>query len=92
MFVEGNVSASKSENVQNFKKQFKTIMEGINPRTAGVELSAKIGPGEDYKVIKGVVNVKTGDEEDIIHKPGQVFLLDFWATWCPPCQAPMAHN
>jgi thiol-disulfide isomerase/thioredoxin len=18
--------------------------------------------------------------------------LDFWATWCPPCQAPMAHN
>jgi len=19
-------------------------------------------------------------------------LLDLWATWCPPCQAPMAHN
>ena len=28
---------------------------------------------------------------DIEHA-GQVMLIDFWATWCPPCQKPMAHN
>jgi len=34
-----------------------------------------------------------GDEEvNLEHKQGEVWLLDFWATWCPPCQKPMAHN
>jgi len=28
----------------------------------------------------------------IEHKEGEVLLIDFWATWCQPCQKPMAHN
>lgn len=37
---------------------------------------------------------KVGSEDKIVleHKPGEVLLIDVWATWCGPCQKPMQHN
>ncbi len=48
--------------------------------------------GDHIGVIESVSFVFKDGETNIEHQQGQVILYDFWATWCPPCQAPMAHN
>ena len=48
-------------------------------------------PGHNMPEIKGLGNFGHGTT-DLKHEAGHVYLLDFWATWCPPCQKPMAHN
>lgn len=57
-----------------------------------VAITAKIGVGDQMAPIENANDVNTEKKVTIEHKQGQVILYDLWATWCPPCQRPMAHN
>lgn len=39
-----------------------------------------------------IVDLFTGEPARLSDYRGQVVFLDFWASWCPPCQKPMADN
>lgn len=88
--VKKELPSTQSELADRFNAKVKPIIDGI--QNVNVSVASKLGAGDAYKTIGNLMPIKGDEEVNLEHKEGEVWLLDFWATWCPPCQRPMAHN
>jgi hypothetical protein len=97
--VEAGISVSGTTGKGNeaAKNDLVEKVKALGVSDLKVDIKCKMGCGDPMGVIKNANKICIDEQfceglADIEHKQGEVILLDLWATWCPPCQAPMGHN
>lgn len=74
-------------------------LAGLGWIAVSQEQVTTIGPSEDltaapipgYLAPQFVLNSTLGEEIALEDYLGQPVILNFWATWCPPCRAEVPH-
>jgi thiol-disulfide isomerase/thioredoxin len=68
-------------NAAQFNNSVKQFTEGIS--NVEVSVTPQIAAGDKYQTIHDILPLGKTDKVSLEHKEGEVWLLDFWATWCP---------
>lgn len=90
--AKGTLKADQASIATKITQEVNDVLKGVAAQNKKVSYSAKIGVGDQIAPIENANYVNKDGQTTVNHEQGQVILYDLWATWCPPCQAPMAHN
>ena len=85
-FLEGSISQDVSA------EKFQNISEKIDELGIPADISQALPVGGVFRDYGEMDNVFDEGKTVLKHRPGEVLLVDVWATWCGPCQRPMQHN
>lgn len=78
--------------IQNQASQKKMEEQVAEQLESGLDVEfGSEGPGEGDKAPDFTLTTLDGREVSLSDFKGQKVILNFWATWCPPCKAEMPH-